>query len=322
MRMWRTDTPIYEELLEVEKHIHKALKTRQRILSKGVEELLDAGGKRLRPSLVLLSGQFGKYNKKKLIPLAAGIEILHMATLVHDDIIDEADIRRGVPTVQARWGKDMAVFTGDFLLTRSFSLITQNVSLENMHKLSNVLKAICEGEIDQYESRYDLDTSVNDYLKRIGRKTALLFSLSCRVGSEESGCSPKNIRNLWQFGKNIGMAFQITDDLLDFLGDSKTVGKPILSDFANGVFTLPIIYTASKPKYRDRLEEIIERGEFHKDELNSIQGWVKENGAIDYSKKLAQRYIDKAIKNLEGLPHIPAKELLNALVMELQERQY
>ncbi len=322
MRIWRKDSDIYSELEEVDKYIRKALKTRQVTLAKGVGELLEAGGKRLRPALVLMSGQFGQYNRKKLMPLAAGIEILHMATLVHDDIIDNADTRRGVPTVQAKWGKDMAVFTGDFLLTRSFSLITQNVALENMHKLSNVMKAICEGEIDQYETRYDLNTSINTYLKRIARKTALLFSLSCRVGAEESNCSKNVTWNLWHFGKNLGMAFQIVDDLLDFAGDIQAVGKPLLADFANGVFTLPVLYMASQPKYRDKLEKIVERGQYTPEELNKVQKWVHESGAMDFSKKLAKRYMDRALNNLDNLPSIPARDSLKLLVLELQERRY
>lgn len=322
MRIWAEYTDIYKELMEVEKYIRKALKTRQAILSKSVQELLDAGGKRLRPALVILSGKFGQYDRKKLFPIAAGIEILHMATLVHDDIIDDADIRRGIPTVQAKWGKDMAVFTGDFLLTRSFSLITQNVELENMHKLSNAMKAICEGEIDQYQQRYNLDISINAYLKRIARKTALLFALSCRAGAEEAKCSPRDTWNLWQFGKNIGMAFQIVDDILDFVGDVQVVGKPLMADFASGVFTLPIIYAAMDPWYKRKLKEIIEAGQFSQAELKCVQKWVHESGAMEHSKKLAHRYINRAINNLKALPNIPARDHLRDLVKELEKREY
>ena len=322
MRIWAEGTDIYNELMEVEKYIRKSLKTRQTILLESVQELLDAGGKRLRPALVLLSGQFGRYDRKKLMPIAAGIEILHMATLVHDDIIDDADIRRGIPTVQAKWGKDMAVFTGDFLLTRSFALITQNVALENMHKLSNAMKAICEGEIDQYQHQYNLDISINTYLKRIARKTALLFALSCRTGAEEAKCSPRDTWNLWHFGKNVGMAFQIVDDILDFVGDIQVVGKPLMADFASGVFTLPIIYTAKDPRYKKKLEEIIEAGQFSHEELKYVQGWVHESGAMEHSKKLARRYINRAINNLKALPDIPARDYLRELVIELEKREY
>src|SRR5690554_5115301 len=142
MGIWNKNTDIYADLEEVNDNIRSALKTNQTALAKAMDELLKAGGKRLRPAMVLLSGRFGRYNKDKLVPLAAGIEILHMATLVHDDIIDEAAFRRGAPTVQSRWGKDVAVFTGDFLFTRAFSLITKKTSSENMQLLSNVIKAI------------------------------------------------------------------------------------------------------------------------------------------------------------------------------------
>src|SRR5690606_29034317 len=141
------------------------------------------------------------------------------------------------PTVQAKWGKDTAVFTGDFLFARAFSLITQKTSLENLQKLAKVIRSICEGEIDQFNDRFNMDITIPQYLKRIGRKTALLFALSCKVGAHESGCSPKLQRTLWKFGYSLGMAFQITDDLLDFNGAIDKVGKPVMSDFASGVFT-------------------------------------------------------------------------------------
>jgi heptaprenyl diphosphate synthase len=322
MSFWRECTDVYRELTEVEKYIRGALRTRQAVLAKGLKELLDAGGKRIRPALVLISGQFGEYDRKKLMPLAAGIEILHMATLVHDDIIDDADIRRGVPTIQAKWGKDMAVFTGDFLLTRAFSLITQNVEFENMHKLSDVMKAICEGEIDQYQTCYNLDITVNDYLKRIGRKTALLFSLSCRIGAEESKCAPEVVWNLWKFGKNLGMVFQIIDDLLDFSGDLQTMGKSPMTDFGNGVITLPIIYALKQPDFRDEIREIIDRREFTPAVLDHVRERVHQSGGLDYSKALADRYIRRAINNLKALPKIPARDSLKVLVKKLQERQY
>lgn len=168
--------------------------------------------------MVLLASRFGKYDEERLIPLASSVEIMHMATLVHDDIIDEAEFRRGRSTIQSRWGNDIAVFTGDFLFTRAFSIVTQKTSHENMHQLSKAIRAVCEGEIDQFESRYQHEVSLRQYLKRISRKTAMLFALSCHVGAAEAQCKPKLIRHLRQLGHDFGMAFQITDDLLDFNG--------------------------------------------------------------------------------------------------------
>src|SRR5665647_1990229 len=154
MGIWKKQVDIYTDLTVVDEFITSSLKSSQRVLNDAVNDLLEAGGKRLRPALVLLAGRFGKYNEEKLIPLAASIEIMHMATLVHDDIIDEAELRRGRPTTQTRWGNDVAVFTGDFLFTRAFAIITQKTSYENMHYLSQTIKSVCEGEIEQFESRY------------------------------------------------------------------------------------------------------------------------------------------------------------------------
>lgn len=322
MGIWRDNIVVSSELAEVESCILSVLKTRQKVLSSAIKELLESGGKRLRPALLLLSGKFGSFDKEKLIPLAASIEILHMATLIHDDIIDDSKLRRGAPTVQARWGKDTAVFTGDFLLARAFSLITQKTSLENLQTLSRVIKSICEGEIDQFNDRFNMDTTIPQYLKRIGRKTALLFALSCKVGAHESGCSSKIQRALWKYGYSLGMAFQLTDDLLDFNGDIKKVGKPVMSDFASGVFTLPVIYTIKQEKYRQKIEALLEQNAFTAEELMKVKRWAEESGGMEYTKNLNKQYLEKAYKQLENLPRIPARNSLEELVGILEERQY
>jgi len=322
MAIWRDNIVVSSELAEVESCILSALKTRQKVLATAVKELLESGGKRLRPALLLLSGKFGDFDKEKLIPLAASIEILHMATLIHDDIIDDSKLRRGVPTVQAKWGKDTAVFAGDFLFTRAFSLITHKTSFENLQNLARVIKTICEGEIDQFNDRFNTDTTIPQYLKRIGRKTAILFALSCKIGAYESGCSSNIQQTLWRFGYNLGMAFQITDDLLDFNGDANKVGKPIMSDFASGVFTLPVIYTIKQEKYRQKIEDLIERNTFTIEELMQVKRWTEESGGMKFAKNLSRQYLEKAYKELEKLPRIPARDSLEWLVKMLGERQY
>lgn len=322
MVIWEKNAELHAELAEVDEYIRAGLKSKQKTLTEALEGLLNSGGKRIRPAMVLLSGKFGKFKKEKLIPLAAGVEILHMATLVHDDIIDESRLRRGAPTVQARYGKDIAVFTGDFLLTRAFGVITRKTSFENLQHLARVIKAICEGEIDQYESRYNRDVSLKHYLKRIGRKTALLFALSCHVGAQESKCSPAITRNLRMFGYNLGMAFQITDDLLDFSGTQQQVGKPVGSDFMQGVYTLPVIYALSRPVYQERILAVIDRNSYTPDEVEIVRQAVYECGGMDYARKLAERYLARARTHLNALPDVPPRGVLEELITELRERKY
>lgn len=310
-----------DDLTKVDEHIKNVLSSKQKILESALKELLEAGGKRLRPALVLLSGKFGKYDEKRLIPLAAAVEILHMATLVHDDIIDESKIRRGRPTIQSRWGKDVAVFTGDFLFAKTFLLLAHSTTVENMQGLSKVVKAVCEGEIAQYQSRYDKHVTIRQYLKRIGRKTALLFALSCYIGAKESECSLKVVRCLREFGFNFGMAFQITDDLLDFTGNPVKMGKPVGSDFIQGVYTLPLIY-AINSSYRDEVIGILDKEDYVPEDVERVIELVYASGGIEYSKNLARDYLKRARTFIDGLVSIPAKAALQNLVEGLIERSY
>lgn len=322
MGIWKKQVDIYTDLTVVDEFITSSLKSSQRVLNDAVNDLLEAGGKRLRPALVLLAGRFGKYNEEKLIPLAASIEIMHMATLVHDDIIDEAELRRGRPTTQTRWGNDVAVFTGDFLFTRAFAIITQKTSYENMHYLAQTIKSVCEGEIEQFESRYQCKVSLMSYLRRISRKTARLFALSCQVGALESKCKSNMIRHLRAFGHDFGMAFQITDDLLDFSGKQVEVGKPLCSDFVQGIYTLPVIYTLQNPSYVEKIRPFMGNIVLDDNALKEIGRLVEESGGIEYSKKLALRYLIRCHVHLNALPNIPAKDALLELVEELIERKY
>ena len=322
MGIWKDNTVIKSELAETEKCILSALRTRQKVLSSAITELLESGGKRLRPALLLLSAKFGDFDKERLIPLAASIEILHMATLVHDEIIDDSKFRRGSPTIQSKWGKDTAVFAGDFLFARAFSLISHKTSFENLQRLASVIKSICEGEIDQFYHRFNMNTTVLQYIKRIGRKTALLFALSCRMGAMESGCNPAIQRSLWNYGFNLGMAFQITDDLLDFNGNPDKVGKPVMSDFASGVFTLPVIYTINQKKYRLKIVNLLQRNTFTPEEIMQVKKWTEESGGMEYTKELNRRYLQRAYGQLENLPNIPARDLLEELIGMLEQREY
>ncbi len=320
---WGKVPGLADELKEVDRCIERTLDSRQPLLRQTIKELVEAGGKRLRPALLLLAGRFGrKFSPEDLIPLAAIIEILHMATLIHDDVIDDAVIRRGKPSVQARWGKDVAVFTGDFLLSKAFFLLTENTSFQELQKVASAMKKICEGEIEQYQSRFNIEGSLKQYLKRISYKTAVLFALSTHIGAHQSGCTQRETWHLRRAGAELGMAFQIQDDILDFEGKQGVVGKPVGNDFLQGVFTLPLVYAMNHGKYGEETRRILSKDQYGKEDVQRVIDLVHISGGIDYSRKIRQRYHQKAINHIKALADIPARRFLEDLVVDLGGRQY
>ncbi|MFP4660831.1 MAG: polyprenyl synthetase family protein [Halanaerobiales bacterium] len=296
-------------------------KSNRAVLDIAIKDLINGGGKRLRPILVILAGRFGKVDLDKLLSIAAGIELLHMATLVHDDIIDEARLRRGEITAQERFGKNVAVFVGDYLLAKSYTLFTDHLSRHSLMKLNKIVRLVCAGEIDQFEGKYSIDLSIYDYFKRIRRKTALLFAISTYMGAHESGVRDKPLYHLYNFALEIGMTFQIQDDLLDFVGQEKKTGKKIGQDLAAGIYTLPIICLMKSDEYRAQTREILTRDSITEDEIQLITEMVYDNNAFEESKTLGQKFLDKAVDNLNQLPDIEAKNDLKYILDWQLKRQ-
>jgi len=307
------------ELSKVEDHLIKTLKTRSKMVEEALERFVKSGGKRLRPTLTIIGATFGDYKSEIIIPLATSIEIMHMATLIHDDIIDDAETRRGTKTIQATLGKNTAVYCGDFLFTRAFMLVADMAEVDMMKDMSKAIAFICDSEIDQNEQRYDQTVSVRKYLKRIGGKTAVLFSLSIAVGAHKAGCDRNLTKKLTNIGKNIGMAFQIVDDILDFTGNEKTVGKPLLSDAKQGIFTLPIIYSLNSP-YKEKTIKAIDMIE--EDGGESLLKCVIESGGLDRTKGLARKFIKKALDIRNTLPDGYGKEAITEIIEKQLERKF
>ncbi|MGI5998323.1 MAG: polyprenyl synthetase family protein [Lutispora sp.] len=307
------------ELSKVEEHLLKTLKTRSKMVEESLERFIKSGGKRLRPTLTIIGATFGEYKSEVVVPLATSIEIIHMATLIHDDIVDDAETRRGTRTVQSTLGKNTAVYCGDFLFTRAFMLIADMAEIDMMKDLSKAIAFICDSEIDQNEQRYDQTVDVRKYLKRIAGKTAALFSLSIAVGAHKAGCDKKITSKLTNIGKNIGMAFQIVDDILDFTGNEKTVGKPLLSDAKQGIFTLPIIYSLNS-SYR---EETIKAIEMIKDDGGErLMHCVINSGGLERTKGLARKFIKKALKIKDTLPDGYGKEAITEIIERQLDRKF
>ncbi|MDI3508096.1 MAG: hypothetical protein PWP48_5 [Clostridiales bacterium] len=312
---------IKQDMDSVDNYIKRALKTHQRLLSDVINQLAGSGGKRLRPLMVILSSRFGGYKRDEIIHLAAAIEILHMATLVHDDIIDDAPIRRGEPTVQSRWGKDVAVFTGDFLFSTVFSLLSKEVSFDDLYEVSRVVKQICEGEVDQYQHRYNTAVSVRSYLRRIRHKTADLFALSCVIGAKRAGCSKPIYNALENFGMDFGMVFQIIDDILDFEGQQEELGKPAGADFEEGVYTLPLIY-ALDTKYRLPLLDVLNKDRYDASDVEAVKAMVKAAGGIEKARSIANNFAAKAVEDIKLLPDNEHKRIMLAILDESVKRRY
>lgn len=307
--------------LELVTEIMKSnVKNREKAIEEALLDLINSGGKLLRPGFLLISSRFGNYERDKACSLAAVIEMLHMATLVHDDIIDDAKYRRGQETIQSKYGKDYAVFMGDILFARCFMALSTNTSMENMKLLSQAIFDICTGEIEQFSSHYSQNLSVKKYLKRISAKTAALFSLSFYIGAYESGCSSELVKSLSRIGYDIGMAFQIIDDILDYSGDPKAVGKPLGNDLKEGIFTIPLIYAFRMDK--SKLEPILSKNDYSDSDIKNIISITKELGGIDKARALAKKYTSKAFHRINKLPNSESKNILLEVTNKLLWREY
>ncbi len=300
------------EIRIVRSTILKHTRTKYHAVRDIIEDVLDLNGKMLRPLFVLLAGHFGEYSSNKMVNLAASIEMLHMATLIHDDIVDDSKLRRHRESVQSKYGKDMAVYTGDFLLAKSLSILNaKDYEASHIERLAKGIERICEAELLQYQSRFKTMTFKN-YLRIVSGKTAALFAISLYVGASESKCDDKLSNQLGRIGYELGIAFQIIDDILDFSEDHTNVGKSIKNDLKKGYFTLPVILALEDQKLN--IEDFSDAEEL----LNSIN----LDKGIEYSRIIAQKYTKKAFKRISKLPESVAKNVLEAVAKHMLDRNY
>ena len=265
---------------------------------------LSSPGKRLRTALTLLSGKLTNYRFEKLLLVSVALEMVHLASLIHDDIIDHAHTRRGIPTVNARWGEPVAILLGDYLFARSAGIIADLNDTRVIHLFSDTVAAICEGTIQETLSAGHLDLSVDAYMNRIAGKTASLMAAACKGGAIVSDATPEQANALSEFGLNLGIAFQIVDDILDYTGAEETVGKPIGNDLQQGLITLPLIYAlqAQNNGHSDEIHQLLTSREVDHDHLSAIIRWVAEGPGIQAALTEAQRFTDAARKALHLFP--------------------
>ncbi|NLZ38233.1 MAG: polyprenyl synthetase family protein [Firmicutes bacterium] len=281
-----------------------------------------SGGKRLRPALVLLCGSFKASSQQQLIDVATAVELIHTASLVHDDIIDRAAYRRGRPTISATKGNRQAVLYGDFLFARAFTLLTKHGLHEILRYMTQAISLMCEGEIGQANQLFNCQLQEKDYFAYIYKKTAYFLAACCRAGAEASGIPQAQKDALEAFGLYLGYAFQLSDDLLDFLGDSKVTGKPILQDLHEGYLTLPLIKLLKDPLYGLRTRHIIEERDFTDANIAFICSSLHKSGIIAEVKEKTRELIAQAKQNLEVVAPKPARTVLARLADYIVQRAY
>ncbi len=307
----------------IENELKKALSSSQGTIFEMTSHIFSAGGKRIRPLLVFYSGLiFGKQVLPELVQAAVSVELVHMASLVHDDIIDKSTLRRNKPSVNAIWGNQTAVLGGDFLFAKAFSLLANNHLIRNLELMVEAIQSMCHGEIIQAEDRFKLELGLERYYERIAKKTAILLQCACKSGAIVGGADEHQIEQLGEYGLNLGYSFQIVDDILDFCGDSQLMGKPKREDLIQGNLTLPILLLLQNQQHQKWIEDIIINKDFTQENLSQIETVLKETGIITRSFDIALSHIEKAKINLYSLPDSSARIFLNDLAEQLKTRAY
>ena len=285
---------------------------------------LHAGGKRVRPSLTILTASMFK-NEDNIVPLAAAMELLHMASLIHDDVVDEADTRRGQATINVLKNNRYAIHVGDYILAEAIDIISHQPNADRLLAIMGDLSAeMSLGEVEQLRSTYDVHQTIADYNYRIDRKTALLMATSCQAAAVASGASEEEIHRFYQIGYNLGMDFQIKDDLLDMTLDSEKLGKPAGSDLARGIMTLPTILVLQKEfAERDELIRLIEsRFPNGQDDVDRAISIVIAQNGIAEAEVYAEQYLKQAEADIAALPDYPMKKVLLEGVDYLRGRAF
>lgn len=319
--MWDEYPIVANELAQVLNLIEKNITTDNRPVAQAILDLINAGGKLLRPAYCLLFSQFHETDRHKMVALAAAIETLHTATLIHDDIIDDSDLRRGKKSLQAQFGKDTAVYAGDYLFVVCFKLLANYASdLRSVQQDGEHMEAILNGELDQMAARYNLDMTIKQYINQVSGKTGHLFALSSLLGAYESGSSRPFAKNAEAIGLNVGIAFQLLDDILDYSTTSDAFGKPVQNDMREGVYSAPLIL-AMRQDPTVFAPYLSKKAAMTETDTQSVATLVNEYHGVTLARELAEDYTDKALKAINKLPNLPAQRALEDLTASLLNRQ-
>ena len=300
---------IRARLDEVEQALEKAVKADSDLLAETARYLLAAGGKRFRPMLVLLSGYFGDPTDPRLIPGAVAIELVHAATLYHDDVIDEAGSRHGVPSVNARWDNTVAILTGDYLFARA-SEISADLGTDVISLLARTIATLCDGQIREVEASGNVEQPEGSYLEVIRRKTGALIATSCRLGGMLSDAQDVYLSVLESYGEALGMAFQLSDDIMDVTSSAEELGKEPGVDMKEGVYTLPVLLALRRGPQREELAALLTGGPPEGERLQRALEIVREPSTLAEARAVVATEVDRAQELAARLPDGPARTAL------------
>jgi len=303
------------KLRSVEEEFTRNLRSEVGVIDELGEYISAGGGKRVRPLLLLLSAQMAGYHGDRDVLFASVFEFIHTATLVHDDVIDGASMRRGRSSLNAAWGNSLTVLLGDYLYIKSMSMALSADDLRIIKILAEITLRMIEGELIQSRRVGDIALSAEEHLEIIKRKTAFLFAGCSVVGGLLADVDSEREAALRSYGMNLGMSFQIVDDLLDFTADEKILGKPVASDLREGKVTLPLIYLLEKGNAEDRAKvgAVLEDRDFSRVSSEEIVFLVRENGTLERTRELARQYAEKARAELEAFPDSRARRAMESL---------
>lgn len=306
---------VEDDLLKVEALFEEQCRSDVELVAEIGRYIQEGGGKRIRPALLLLACRLCGHRSDRAILLASVVEFIHTATLLHDDIIDEATLRRGRRSVNSRWGNDITVLLGDFLYTKSMSMALSQDNLKILRLLSDVTLKMIEGEILEIERHGDLEVAPEDHLDIIQRKTAHLFSACMRIGAILGEVGPALEEDLTRYGLNLGTCFQMVDDLLDFTADEKVLGKPVANDLREGKLTLPAIFLLRKAGRAgvDKISAVVEDKGFSRVSREEIVRLAREHGVLEEARSLAEQYAERARRDLMSFERSPYREALAIL---------
>lgn len=285
--------------------------------------IVNSGGKRLRPLLCILSAKLFDYEGRRHIPLAVVVEFLHTASLLHDDVVDSAEVRRGMPSANGVWGNQASVLVGDFLFSRAFEMMVTDGEMSILDLLSRVSNTLAEGEVLQLLRTFHLEMTEAQYLEVIERKTAILFSAAAEIGARVNGRNDEVIRRMAEYGMCLGVAFQLMDDALDYAAEAEAVGKPVGHDLAEGKITLPLIHAMQKDEHLVRVVEgVAERGGYAEGEREQVRQAVDAAGGIARCLATAVDYAERAKRALPVQEDTEVRRLLSALADFSAKRPY